>query len=149
MSTDTMQEHTLEVRQVVRATPERVYQAWTTPDLLAQWFAPSPTFAVVVHQVDLRVGGSYRIEMKPPQGPSHTAVGQYQELDPPRRLVFTWRWEEQPPRHTLVTVDLQAHAEGTEVILSHTLFTSAEDRDNHRKGWVGCLEMLAGVVGAG
>jgi uncharacterized protein YndB with AHSA1/START domain len=148
MSTDTTTEHTLEVRQVVKASPARVYRAWTEPELLAQWFAPSPEFSTVVHEADARVGGSYRIEMKPPQGPVHTAVGQYQELDPPRRLVFTWRWEEQPPRHTVVTVDLKPHAEGTEVTLTHTLFTSAEDRDHHQKGWEGCLQHLAGVMGS-
>jgi uncharacterized protein YndB with AHSA1/START domain len=132
----------LELRQVVPAAPARVFAAWTDPALLAGWFAPSDTFSVVVHAAEGKVGGRDRIEMVPPEGPSHIAIGEYRELDPPRRLAFTWRWENQPPRDTLVTVDLVPHATGTEVVLRHTLFLTAEDRDQHREGWTGCLAQL-------
>jgi uncharacterized protein YndB with AHSA1/START domain len=149
MTTTSDQTHSLEVRRVVSATPARVYAAWTTPALLAKWFAPADTFSVVVHSADVRPGGRYRIEMVPPQGPSHIAIGEYRELDPPRRLVFTWRWENDPPRDTLVTVELQSHADGTEVVLRHVLFPTAADRDQHRDGWTGCLARLeAGLAPA-
>jgi uncharacterized protein YndB with AHSA1/START domain len=146
MTTVTDSTHSLEVRQVVAAPPAQVYAAWTTPELLAKWFAPADTFSVVVHAADARVGGRYRIEMVPPQGPSHIAIGEYRELAPTHRLAFTWRWENQPPRDTLVTVEITAHPDGAEVVLRHSLFLTADDRDHHRDGWLGCLARLeAGI----
>lgn len=146
MTTATDHTHSLEVRQVVKAAPARVFAAWTRADLLAKWFAPADTFSVVVHAADARVGGRYRIEMVPPQGPSHIAVGEYRELEAPSRLAFTWRWENQPPRDTLVTVEILPHTSGAEVVLRHSLFLSTDDRDQHRDGWTGCLARLEAAL---
>jgi uncharacterized protein YndB with AHSA1/START domain len=135
------------VKRHVGASPKQVYHAWTDRSQLARWFAPSPDFEAVVHELDLRAGGGYRIEMKHPDGSSHVAVGEYREIEAPRRLTFTWRWEGSPMADTLVTVELLSKDGGTEVVLTHTLFGSEAERDEHTKGWTGCLTQLAALFG--
>ena len=136
----------LQVKRHIGASPKAVYHAWTDRAQLSRWFAPSPDFDVVVHELDARTGGSYRIEMRAPDGSSHVAVGEYRELEAPRRLTFTWRWEGSPMADTLVTVELTSKGGGTEVVLTHTLFQSEEQRDQHTKGWTGCLAQLAALL---
>jgi uncharacterized protein YndB with AHSA1/START domain len=138
----------LEVRKVIPAPPARVYDAWTTPALLTQWFAPSTDFTVIVHQAESRVGGSYRIEMRHAKGGSHIAVGEYRELTRPTRLVFTWGWEGGPVADTLVTVEFHPSGTGTEVVLTHSRFATENDRDEHLKGWTGCLDHLNATLSA-
>jgi uncharacterized protein YndB with AHSA1/START domain len=138
----------LEVRRFIPATPARVYDAWTTPELLTKWFAPGADFTVVVHAAETRVGGNYRIEMRNAQGASHIAVGEYRELNRPTRLVFTWGWEGAPVTDTLVTVEFQPSGTGTEVVLTHTRFPTEADRDEHLKGWTGCLDRLGTALSA-
>jgi uncharacterized protein YndB with AHSA1/START domain len=134
--------HSLQMKRVVPAAPSKVYRAWTDAAQLARWFAPSPDFETVVHELDPREGGSYRIEMKAPDGSSHVAVGEYRDLEKDARLTFTWRWEGAPMPDTLVTVELLKRGEGTEVVLTHTLFPAEAMRDEHTKGWTGCLAQL-------
>jgi uncharacterized protein YndB with AHSA1/START domain len=136
----------LEVRRLIPAPPARVYDAWTTPEVLTQWFSPSPDYTVVVHRADTQVGGAYRIEMRHPNGASHIAVGEYRELNRPTRLVFTWRWEGAPVADTLVTVEFHPSGSGTEVVLTHARFATEKDRDDHLKGWTGCLDHLNTVL---
>ena len=147
MATVDTASHSLQVRRHLVAPPKKVFQAWTDRAHLARWFAPSPDFKIVVHELDVRPGGGYRIEMRHPDGSSHIAVGEYRELDAPRWLTFTWRWEGSPMSDTLVTVELTSKDGGTEVVLTHTLFQSEELRDEHTKGWTGCMAQLAATLG--
>lgn len=134
--------HSLEVRRTIEAPPARIFDAWTTPELLTRWFAPSADFTTVVHQSDVRVGGQYRIEMRHKDGASHVAVGTYRELTRPTRLSFSWRWEGTPMAETVVTIDLMPAGSGTELILTHSGFATEPDRDEHTKGWTGCLARI-------
>jgi uncharacterized protein YndB with AHSA1/START domain len=135
--------HSLEVRRRIPAPPAHVYDAWTTPALLTRWFSPTVDHAVVVHQVDARVGGHYRIEMRHVSGKSHIAIGEYREMDPPSRLSFTWRWEGSPMADSLVTLEfLDDRQGGTELVLTHSQFATVPERDNHLQGWTQCLGRL-------
>jgi glutathione S-transferase len=100
-----------------------------------------------VAEVDLKVGGRYRIHMQAPDGTVHKVTGTYQVVDPPQRLVYTWQWETAPePSETLVTVEFHERGAGkTEVVLTHERFPNAEQRDRHQHGWTGCLEKFAAL----
>ena len=138
---------TLTARRVLSAPPARVFRAWTEPAQLRLWFAVAAGFTTPLAEVDLRVGGRYRLGMQPPGNAQVLVVwGEYQEISPPERLVFTWQWEGAAPaeRVTLVTVLFNPHARGTELVLGHTGFASTASRDEHADGWAGCLEQLAG-----
>jgi uncharacterized protein YndB with AHSA1/START domain len=121
-----------------------VFQAWTRAEELKQWFAPGPDFSIPIVEIDLRVGGHYRIGMQAPGRAVSVATGIYEEITPPARLVFTWRWAEAPADTptTRVTVEFRPKDGGTELILVHDNFSDANDRDQHEAGWVGCLNQL-------
>ncbi len=146
MSTD-IKPPSLHVNRTVAATPEQVFEAWTSVDLLRSWFAPAP--AHVAHAaVDLRVGGAYTIVMEAPDGTKYTAHGTYREIDPPNRLVFTFDWQEEVhtmDAETVVTVTMTPTDEGTRVDIAHTGFPTAEQAAGHDEGWTVCLEQLAAV----
>ena len=141
----------LSVRRVLRAAPERVFRAWTQAEELKRWFAPGPDFSIPISEVDLRVGGRYRLGMQgPAPAPLSVATGVYEEITPPSRLVFTWRWENAAPEAltTRVTVEFRPHADGTQLIITHEGFTEPSDRDQHAAGWEGCVAVLEHVLAA-
>jgi uncharacterized protein YndB with AHSA1/START domain len=134
----------LELKYVFDAPRERVWRAWTDPAALKQWFRTAPDFTTPVAEVDLRVGGRFRLGM---QGPGvdemYIATGEYLEIQPPEKLVFTWTWEGTEDPETLVTVELRSAGSKTEVKLRHEGFEAVESRDLHASGWQGCLTQLA------
>lgn len=128
---------TLELERTLPAPPERVFRAWTDPGEMGAWFAPNPDLEVSA-EVELRVEGRYRIAMG-----EHVVGGVYREIQPPTRLVFTWRWEaSEDPEEMLVTVELEAHGDGTRLRLRHERLADAEARANHAEGWELCLPRL-------
>ncbi|TCC39572.1 SRPBCC family protein [Kribbella sindirgiensis] len=119
----------IRIERVLPATIGRVYDAWTRADLLVQWYCPNPKLDLKV-QADVRTGGSYVVEMGP-----YVVRGTYLEVEPPRRLVFSWKWDGTDDEPTRVEVELSEVPDGTRMLLSHTGFATAEDAANHRQGW--------------
>jgi len=133
---------TLQLRRTIPAPRERVFQAWTEAEALKRWFCPDDRGEVVVTELDARVGGRYRVEMRFPEG-THTVSGSYREVSPPERLVFTWSWEERADAfETRVVIELHAQGDATELVLTHERFPNAEEREKHTHGWEGCLNRL-------
>jgi uncharacterized protein YndB with AHSA1/START domain len=137
----------LTVERTFRAAPQRVWQAWTQAEALKQWFAPNDAFKVEVIEVDVRVGGRYRIKMNAPDGEVHDVSGVYREVVPNERLVFTWAWRTTPERESLVTVALRPAGSGTALTLTHEQFFDESARDHHREGWIALIGRLDGALG--
>ena len=136
---------TLEIRRTFAAPRQRVFDAWTRAEELQKWFAPGPLTAAVAES-DLRVGGRYRITMRAPDGAEHTVSGVYQVVEPPARLVYSWRWEGKPSAgESTVTVEFYERGRSTEVVLRHDGLPNQKEIAEHRQGWNGCLEKLAGL----
>ena len=140
-------EITLNLRRVFKAEREKVFRAWTDPEELKKWWGPEG-YATPSAEVDLRVGGKYRLGMrKLPHGEIIYLSGIYREVRPPERLVYTWRWEAQPEHgETLVTVEFREVGDSTEVVLTHERFPTEKARDDHNRGWSGCLDRLAKLL---
>jgi uncharacterized protein YndB with AHSA1/START domain len=136
----------LEVRRTYPAKKEAVYRAWTEEAAMSKWFAPSDEYTTIVHALDVRVGGTYRVEMKHRGGNTHIMSGTYREVIPNEKLSFTWMWDDKVMEETLVTVVIRQQGNLTEVVLTHRLFQSEADRDQHQKGWTGCLDHLAAKI---
>ena len=138
---------TLAIRRTFPAPRERVCRAWTDPTELMRWWGPKG-YETPSAEVDLRAGGRYRLAMrKLPDGEVFHLTGVYQEVRPPERLVYTWRWEAEPELgETLVTVEFLDRGTFTEVALTHERFPSDAIRDRHGEGWSSCLDRLAEVV---
>jgi uncharacterized protein YndB with AHSA1/START domain len=132
----------LEVRRFIRATADRIFEAWTQPAHLREWWGPRDVTCVDA-QVELRVGGRYRLANRYPDGRIVWIVGEFEVIKPPHELVYTWRLESeaQPPER--VHVRFEPRADGTEVIVVHERILDPTVRDRHRDGWQGCLEGLA------
>jgi len=136
---------TLRITRTFAAPRERVFQAWTDPAALKEWWAP-PGYATPAAEVDLRVGGRYRIGMKEePDGPLFYLTGVFREVRPPEKLVYTWRWENEQSE-TLVTIEFRDRGAATEVALLHEVFQTGQERDAHEKGWTGALDKLVAFL---
>ncbi len=134
---------TLRVARTFAAPREKVFRAWTDPEELKKWFGPVG-YSTLIAEVDLRVGGKYRLGMrKLPGGDIFYLTGTYREVRTPEKLVYTWFWENEPELgETLVTVEFRARGNSTEVVVTHELFPNQKMRDDHDKGWNSCLDRL-------
>jgi len=150
---------TLEVRRTFTAPREKVFAAWTQREQLEKWMCRDvPVHTVTHHLVDVRPGGRYQIEVRDSaKGEVYWGQGEYREVKPPEKLVFTWAWTKDTPAgpslhprdaETLVTVEFFVRGNSTEVVLTHTLFGSAEIREMTYVGWNGCLDVLEKALGA-
>jgi uncharacterized protein YndB with AHSA1/START domain len=140
----------LTITRTFPAPRERVFHAWTEPQALLTWWSGGPELAPALAEVDLRVGGRYRLGMRAPDGVSiYVCTGVFREIHPPARLVYTWAWEGTPEPETVVTVEFRKQGEGTEVTLVHEGFEGVDVRHRHLQGWEGCLESLARALETG
>jgi uncharacterized protein YndB with AHSA1/START domain len=136
-----MADLTLVVRRRIQAAPERLFAAWTEPRQLRHWWGPEGVVCVDA-EVDLRVGGRYRIGNRLPDGRVLWIVGQFEVVEPPHLLTYTWSVEGAGPVTERVTVRFEAAGQSTEVIVTHQRIPSDAVRDEHRRGWEGCLAGL-------
>ena len=137
----------LELKRVFQASLAQLYQAWTDPEMMGEWFCPDAKMRSSC-ALDLRVGGRYEIQMHPQEGDPFVVAGVYQEIIPNEKLVFTWRWQGvEGAGESLVTVLFQPISEReTELTLQHERFLNEEDRDNHAEGWEGTFDQLAAAL---
>lgn len=139
----------LEISRELSAPPERVFAALTQPELMNQWFYGNTESSAQVES-DFRVRGQYTVYMRNADGdlatcgPDNEAGcaphGEYLEIDPPRKLVFTWV-SEGFVEHSVVTIELSPIERGTLLNLRHEL--PAAVAPAHREGWNACLNHLA------
>ena len=128
----------LEVSLHIAAAPEIVFPYFTDPARYVQWMG---------HEADLDPvpGGTYRVRMRD----TVETGGEFVEVDPPRRLVFTWGWSGDPtvpPGSTRVVVTLEPEANGTRVVLRHHDLPGDEQRLHHQQGWNAYLGRLAHLL---
>lgn len=137
----------IRLTRTFEASPDRVFRAWTEPQALRRWLSPG-THETASAEVDLRVGGAYRIAMRRlADGVTAHVTGTYREIRPPERLAFTWRWEDWPEDgESLVTVELRDLGGSTEMVLTHERFPSVASRDGHARGWEECFDKLANAL---
>jgi len=150
-------EFTLQIKRTFMAPREKVFAAWSQREQLEQWMCKDvSSHTVIHHQQDIRSGGRYLMEVRDPaKNEVYWGQGAYLEVRPPEKIVFTWTWTNARPDgaqlhpespETQVTVEFFAHGNSTEVILTHAIFGSAKDRDDHDHGWKGCFDVLASVL---
>jgi uncharacterized protein YndB with AHSA1/START domain len=133
---------TLIVRRTIRASAARLFSAWTQPAQLKLWWGPESVQCIDA-EIDLRVGGRYRIGNRFPDGQVLWIAGEFLAIEAPHLLVYTWGLEPLMGEQERVTVRFDPQGEATEVIVTHEAIASAPLRDRHRQGWLGCLDGLA------
>ena len=140
------------VKKVINAKREQVFDAWTKPEIIQQWFFPGNWSAKCTN--DLRVGGKYQLDMYSDgtspicsasgqtegEIPCHKHFGEYLEIKPVEKLVFTWN--SPSVTNTRVTVDFTDLGEKTEIRITHELLETEEAREQHNEGWNVCIQNL-------
>jgi len=137
---------TLVIERILDAPPERVFAVWTTGEAMTHWYRDSEDFTVTVRELDVRVGGRYRVEFGATGQPPYVEYGEYLEVDPPHRLVMTETLEGVPApwAGTLVTVELHETGDGdkTRLVLTHERFPTEQHRDLAADGWPGFIDRI-------
>lgn len=133
----------LTLKRRLNARPEKVYAAWTDPEKIAQWFGPSEVKPGSVQaEIDLRVGGGYRIRFSSAGGQYNEVGGVYREVVPNERLVFSWAWHSTPERESQITVMLKSEGDGTLLTFHQEQFFDQAARDGHERGWTEAFTRL-------
>ncbi len=131
----------LTIKRRLNATPAEVFEAWTDPKLLMQWFGPENVVTQEV-SVDARVGGGFRVVMLEDTGERHEVSGTYSEVVSNERLVFSWSWVTTPERVSQVTVTFKPDGAGTILTLLHEQLFDEQAVKGHTHGWTGSLAKL-------
>lgn len=132
----------LVVTKTIPASPERLFAAWTEPAQLKQWWGPESVTCIEA-EVDLQVGGHYRIGNRFPDGSVVWIAGRFHLIDAPRKLVYSWQVGSNSAEE-LVTVSFDPTTGGeTKVTVVHERIPNQPTRIRHQQGWVGCLGKLA------
>ena len=143
----------LVLTRLIDAPREKLYRAWTDPELLKQWFAPAP-FTTPVAELDVRPGGANLIVMRDPQGNEFPNRGVYLEVVENERLVFTdaytRAWEPSPKPFMTAVITFENEGRKTRYTARVRHWTAA-DRETHEKmgfheGWGRCADQLAALV---
>lgn len=144
-----MSDTELRLERLIPAPPERVFALWSEPEQLVRWWGPEGA-DIPAHAIDPHPGGSWRTTMRTADGKPHTVSGVYRTIEPPRRLVFTWAWENEHGargHETEVTVTFTPAPGGTRLVLVQKEFESKESRDRHSQGWGSSFNRLARLAG--
>ena len=135
------------MKRVLPAPRARVFRAFTEPDELAKWWGPKGFTAPSV-ELDLRLGGNYRIAMQPPDGDLFYLSGEFREVDPPAQLAYTFRWEDPDPddQETVVTLAFGDLGGSTELVVTQRAFATEGRRALHDQGWTDSLDRLQDLM---
>lgn len=141
-----MNELSLSISHHIPFPPERVFDAWLDPVMMAKFMMPDPSMPAPTVTNDPRVGGKFQVVMRSPTTPDGWPHdGEYLVIDRPNRLQFTWVSAYTQDDST-VTLEFAANGTGTDVTLTHVRFPHEESRDNHKGGWSQILLKLSKVL---
>ncbi|MCB9912709.1 MAG: SRPBCC family protein [Planctomycetes bacterium] len=148
-------ERDLVLQRVIPVPLAKVWEAWTTPEQLKQWFCPLP-WKVVACEVDLRPGGVFGTTMRGPAGEEHASEGCYLEIVPHKRLVWTDGLGPgfRPAEKAFMTGILELEAQGSSTLYTATvLHANSEIRQQHeamgfQQGWGAALDQLVAMIQA-
>jgi uncharacterized protein YndB with AHSA1/START domain len=145
MATD----HTLRMRRSFPAPAQAVFDAWTSEEVMRRWWHAEHNWETTEASVDLRVGGAVRVVMRnPDDGGEYGGGGEYTEIDPPRRLAFTWIWDDDPgDTRQLIELDFEETEESTIVHFTHSGLADEEAVDSHEEGWSNAFDNLERALG--
>jgi len=133
---------TLRMKRTFQAPAQRVFDAWTSTEVMRRWWHAEHDWETSEAEVDLRVGGDLRVVMRDPhEDAEYGGGGHYTVVDPPNRLAFTWVWDHDP-RETLIEIEFEEIDGATTVRFTHTGLLDEEAVRSHEGGWGRCFDNL-------
>jgi uncharacterized protein YndB with AHSA1/START domain len=134
--------HTLHIERTFRAPARAVFDAFTSPEVMRRWWHAEHDWKTTAAEVDLRVGGAVRVVMRDPaREAEYGGGGTYTEIDPPRRLAFTWLWDGDTTR-MLIEIDFEERDGATVVRFTHSGLWDEEAVRGHEGGWSRAFDNL-------
>jgi uncharacterized protein YndB with AHSA1/START domain len=126
------------LKRKLAAPREKVFEALSRPEILKLWFKPDPQWQLTFIST-FKVGSPYEHTMVLPDGTIRNHMGEYKEIIPSRKIVFTFTVEDV---NTLVIFELEDINGFTELTLTHDLFPTEEIKELYHQGWIGCFQNL-------
>jgi uncharacterized protein YndB with AHSA1/START domain len=134
------------IERTFDAPAEDVFDAWTSEEVIRRWFIPAQGWQEPSAEVDLRVGGTVRVVMRDPSGAPVEASGEYTEIDRPRRLAFTWTFDDDPSNEQLIEIDFTERDGATTVVFVNSNISEERRRDQQYDGWSTCFDEMERVL---
>ena len=133
---------TLHIERTFAAPIERVFDAWTSEEVMRRWWRVEHHWPASEAEVDLRLGGAVRVVMRnPDRDEEYAGGGVYTEIERPTRLAFTWLWDGET-RRSLVQLDFEPAPGGTVVRFTHSGLLDEATVRSHEEGWTGVMDRL-------
>lgn len=144
------QGHTLTMERTFAAPAQRVFDAFTSEEVMRRWWHAGNDWETPEARVDLRVGGEVRVVMRNPhEDVRYGGGGEYTEIDPPRRLAFTWTWDDDTDHvGQLIEIDFEERDGATAVRFTHRGLWDEEAVASHEGGWGAAFDNLERVLAA-
>jgi len=137
---------TLRIERTFQAPAERVFDAWTSEEVMRRWWQAERGWETAAAEVDLRVGGAVRVVMRDPEKDAeYGGGGMYTEIEPPTRLAFTWIWDDDI-RRTLIEIDFEETDGATTVRFTHSGLWDEDAVRSHEHGWGNILDNLGRIL---
>jgi uncharacterized protein YndB with AHSA1/START domain len=129
--------------RTIDAPATLVFRLWSEPEHFRRWIGPQG-FECAEVEIDFRVGGAYRATISSPEAGNSRFQGIYREIEPDRRIVFTFTWQGGPSGgvETIITVLLEERDGRTIQTFHQAPFLNVERRDSHRGGWNSTFDRL-------
>jgi uncharacterized protein YndB with AHSA1/START domain len=140
-----MRDDMVQVSRRFDAAPERVFDAWLDPKTAGRFLFATPDGEMIKAEIDAKVGGRFNFTDRRPEHGDVEHVGEYLEIDRPRRLVFSFAVPQYDPGLTTVTIDIVPDGAGAKLTLTHTGVLEAWAKQTEQ-GWGMILDTLAGVL---
>jgi uncharacterized protein YndB with AHSA1/START domain len=133
----------LRIERTFKASPEDVFDAWTSPEVMRRWLHCEDDWSTPVAEVDLRVGGRVQVQMRRPDGRQSEMTGEYTVIERPHRLEMKWTFYDDPTNEQLIELTFTETGPGeTTVVLLNTRISTDERRESQDLGWRGCFDQL-------
>jgi len=134
---------TLRIERTFDAPAERVFEAWTSEEVLRRWFHVYPGWDTPTAEVDLQVGGEVRVVMRDPSdGAEYGARGHYTLIEPPRRLAMRWAFDDDPENVQTIELEFSERDGRTTVVMINSGISTEPRRESQDRGWNGCFDSL-------
>lgn len=138
MTDDAAQE--VRIERTFDASAEEVFDAWTSPEVIRRWFIPGDGWQEPSAEVDLRVGGQFRVVMRDPDGAPVEAGGEFTLVERPHRLSYTWTFDDDPSNEQLIELEFTEREGATTVVFVNSNISEKRRRDQQYDGWSRCFD---------
>jgi uncharacterized protein YndB with AHSA1/START domain len=142
------EQRVVRIERTFDAPAEDVFDAWTSEEVIRRWFRPASGWQEPSAEVDLRVGGRVRVVMRNPAGEPVGAGGEYTLIERPRRLAFTWTFDDHPSNQQMIELEFTERDGVTTVLFVNSDISEAEQRDSQYEGWSTCFDEIERVLGS-